>query len=113
MSEQQVEQAIQAAGANAPRVTPGQIDALMARVTYVQVQQPGGTSSTFVHAFLDGRFFLATGFSACVSPENFRAAIGEDIARKNAETAARNKLWELQGYVLYMLVQQPEQQVLA
>ena len=44
----------------APRVTKEQIDALMRRVTYVTVQQPGDTTSTFVHAYLDGSFFMAT-----------------------------------------------------
>ncbi len=41
----------------APRVTKAQIDAMMDRVTYTVEQRPGGTTSTFVHAFLDGKFF--------------------------------------------------------
>ena len=85
----------------APRVTKDQIDTLMDRVTYVTVQQPGDTTSTFVHAFLDGNFFLATGFSACVSKENFSADIGERLAKGNATKQAENKLWELEGYRLY------------
>lgn len=85
----------------APRVTKDQIDALMGRVTYVTVQQPGDTTSTFVHAFLDGKFFLATGFSACVNKENFNAEIGERMATINATKQAENKLWELEGYRLY------------
>jgi hypothetical protein len=85
----------------APRVTKDQIDTLMGRVTYVTVQQPGDTTSTFVHAFLDGKFFLATGFSACVNKENFNADIGERLAKGNAAKQAENKLWELEGYALY------------
>ncbi|MGQ1156725.1 Gp49 family protein [Acinetobacter baumannii] len=85
----------------APRVTKAQIDAMMGRVTYTVEQRPGGTTSTFVHAFLDGKFFLATGFSACVNAENFDAEIGERIARSNAEKLAENKLWELEGYRLF------------
>ncbi|OCY22669.1 Gp49 family protein [Acinetobacter pittii] len=85
----------------APRVTKTQIDALMERVTYTVEQCPGGTTSTFVHAFLDGKFFLATGFSACVNAENFDAEIGERMARGNAEKHAENKLWELEGYRLF------------
>ncbi|EXS25316.1 phage family protein [Acinetobacter baumannii 573719] len=85
----------------APRVTKADIDALMARVTYTVEQRPGGTTSTFVHAFLDGKFFLATGFSACVNAENFNADIGERMARGNAEKHAENKLWELEGYRLF------------
>lgn len=41
----------------APRVTKAQIDALMERVTYTVEQRPGGTTSTFVHAFLMENFF--------------------------------------------------------
>lgn len=85
----------------APRVTKEQIDALMDQVTYVVVQQPGDTTSTFVHAYLDGSFFLASGFSACVNKENFNAEIGERLARSNAEKNAQNKLWELEGYRLF------------
>ena len=88
----------------APRVTKDQIDALMDRVTYVTVQQPGDTTSTFAHAFLDGKFFLATGFSACVSKENFNADIGERLAKGNAAKNAENKLWELEGYRLFASV---------
>ena len=85
----------------APRVTKDQIDALKQRVIYTVEQQPGGTTSTFVHAFLDGKFFLATGFSACVNAENFNTDIGERLARGNAEKQAEAKLWELEGYRLY------------
>lgn len=96
-----IEEEIQAKGLTAPRVKPADIDALMARVQYFTTQQPGGTTSTFVHAFLDGKFELATGFAACVDPANFNAEIGENIARDKAKDLARNKLWELEGYKLY------------
>ncbi|MEB5475519.1 hypothetical protein I2F25_00380 [Acinetobacter pollinis] len=85
----------------APRVTKEQIDALMDQVTYVVVRQPGDTTSTFVHAYLDGSFFLASGFSACMNKDNFNAEIGERLARSNAEKNAQNKLWELEGYRLF------------
>lgn len=83
-----------------PKVTPAQIDALMAKVTY-RTHVPEGTTSTFVQAFLDGRFHLATGHSACVSPENFNAATGHRIAKEEAMAKARHHLWELEGYALY------------
>lgn len=85
----------------APRVTLEHIEELKKRIQYVMVQQPGDTTSTFVHAYLDGKFFLATGFSACVDPANFKADIGERIARDQAEKQATGKLWELEGYSLY------------
>ena len=92
----------------APRVTKDHIDAMMQRVQYVTVQQPGDTTSTFVHAFLDGKFFLASGFSACVDKDNFDAGIGERLARSNAEKHAQNKLWELEGYNLYTALNAPD-----
>lgn len=99
MSEKEIEQAIQDKGLTAPRVTPGQIDKLMERVEY-RSQSPIGTS-TFVHAFLDGKFLLATGHSACVDPRNFNEEIGLRIATDEAKAKAREKLWELEGYLLY------------
>lgn len=105
MDNAQLEAQIQARGLNAPRVSNAHIDALMARVEYHTVSRPGGSTSTFVHAFLDGKFMLATGHSACVSAANFDPVIGEALARQNAETAARSKLWELEGYLLYVMNQ--------
>lgn len=102
-TEAEQEIAIVAAGKTAPRVTPDRINNLMARVSYVS-HVPEGTTSTFVHAFLDyngpRKFLLATGHSACVSPENFDSKIGFDIAKKDAEAAARRSLWRLEGYAL-------------
>lgn len=40
--------------------------------------------------------FTVTGESACVSPENFDAEIGREVARENAV----NKIWPLEGYLL-------------
>lgn len=95
----------------APRVTESDIDSLKDRIKYTTEQCPGGTTSTFVHAFLDGKFFLATGFSACVNAENFDADIGERLARSNAEKHAENKLWELEGYRLFTTPLQPKNHI--
>lgn len=83
------------------RVTLDQINALKARVHYVTELRPNGTTSTFVHAYLDGTFYLASGHSACVDPANFCPIKGENFAMKDAETKLTNKLWELEGYALY------------
>lgn len=83
------------------RVTKDLIDSLMKRVQYVIVQRPDNTTSTFVHAYLDGKFFLGTGFSSCVSEQNFNSEIGERVAKQKAVIEAANKLWELEGYRLY------------
>ena len=86
-------------GLTAPRVTAEQIQALMAQVSW-RYEQPEGTTSTFAHAFL-GRFYLASGHSACVSPENFDGPLGMKYAREQAEGKAKDKLSELEGYRLY------------
>ena len=100
MNDQQIEQEIQAKGLTAPRVTPADIQALMSRVVYTFDVRPNGSTTTLVHAFLDGDFYLATGVSACVSAKNFDADLGVKIATSNAEKAAREELWKLEGYAL-------------
>lgn len=102
MNDAQIEQEIKDKGLDvSPRVSKDRIDALMARVVY-HYDNPEGTTSTLAHAFLDGRFLLATGHSACVSRENFNAELGCKMAREKAEAMARDKLWELEGYVLFV-----------
>lgn len=101
-----IEHQIQAKGLTGPRVLPEQIDELMKRVIYTS-HVPEGSTSTFVHAFLDGKFLLATGHSACVDPNNFNAEIGVRIATDNAKPVAKNKLWELEGYALFKQLNPP------
>lgn len=96
---EQLEQRIQDQNIDAPRVTYEHIEKMMKRVQYVTVQQPGDTTSTFVHAYLDGQFFLATGFSGCVDPARFNPAT----------KAAEDELWKLEGYALYKNLQAIEQ----
>lgn len=100
MNNQDIEQAIQAKGLTAPRVTPAHIKALMDRIVYTFDVRPNGSTTTLAHAFLDGDFYLATGVSSCVSVENFDAELGKDIAIAGAKAAAEDKLWELEGYAL-------------
>jgi len=97
-ADRRAEAEIVGKGLTAPRVTAEQIQGLMAQLTW-RYEQPDGTTSTFANAFL-GRFYLATGHSACVSPENFDATLGMKYAREQAEGKARDKLWELEGYKL-------------
>jgi hypothetical protein len=98
-ADQRIEAELVAAGLNAPRITADHIQALMDRVVF-HYEQPQGTTSTFAHAFLDG-FYLASGYSACVSAANFDAAKGQKYAKEQAEPKARDKLWEFEGYVLH------------
>ena len=89
----------QCAPGEAPRVTPERIESLLARVMY-RYDNPEDTTSTFAHAYLDGEFYLASGFSACVSKENFDADKGRQYALKDAEPKVRAELWKLEGYAL-------------
>lgn len=77
----------------APRITEEYIDAIMAesefriwtefdKCTIASCQLPNG--------------FVITESSACVSPENYNAEIGEQICMKKI----KDKIWELEAYLL-------------
>lgn len=102
MDDVQIEQRILELGLTAPRVTLSTIEELMSRVTY-RYENPEGTTSTFAHAYLDGEFYLVSGHSACISPENFDVSVGKTLAARNAEQRVRDRLWELEGYHLWKL----------
>lgn len=108
-SEQQIEQEIQEKGLNAPRLTPEHIDSKIKAVEYILARDvckrdngveifdaplPLQTLTFCILTLENG--FTVTGESACVSPENFDAEIGKDIAYQNA----REKIWQLEGYLL-------------
>jgi hypothetical protein len=92
MSEHQIEAEIQQKGLNAPRLTPADIDAVIAGEQYHVFD---GTTLTVCCLHLRNGFTV-TGESASASPENFDAEIGRKIARQNA----REKIWALEGYLL-------------
>ena len=119
MSDQQIEQEIQAKGLTAPRVTPQDIEAnivsehyftardgrrgALADGTYVGRERPRPAEEdlaaldllTFCVLVMKNGFTV-TGESACASPENFDAELGRKIARQNAVA----KIWPLMGYEL-------------
>ena len=116
MSDQQIEQEIQAKGLTAPRVTPDDIEANIASESYFTAADgycsnpcydPNGHPHeplpapaplellTFCVLVLRNGFTV-TGESACASPENFNAELGRKIARQNAV----QKIWPLMGYAL-------------
>lgn len=90
-----------------PRVTPADIEANISEEIYFTAADgvigKGGEVAhnspirllTFCVLVLKNGFTV-TGQSACVSPENFDAEIGRDIAYKDAIS----KLWPLMGYAL-------------
>ncbi len=108
-SEKQIEQEIQDKGLNAPRLTPDHIDSKIKAVEYILprdvCKRDNGVeifdaplslqTLTFCVLTLENGFTV-TGESACASPENFNEEIGKKIAYENA----RNKIWQLEGYLL-------------
>lgn len=90
--EATIENAIQAKGLTAPRLTPALIDAAIAGEQYHVF--PGTTLTVCALTLHNG--FIVTGESAAASPENFDEEIGRTIARANA----REKIWSLLGFEL-------------
>ena len=117
MNDEQIESEIQAKDLTAPRITPADIQANIITEVYFTALD-GATASgdvfetkgnkpnvlataqslsllTFCVLVLRNGFTI-TGESACASPENFDAEIGQKIARQNAV----NKIWPLMVYEL-------------
>lgn len=90
--EQEVEQMIQSKGLEAPRLTPEYIDDVIAGEMYYTFP---GTTVTVCCLLLENGFTVI-GESACASPENF----DEEVGRRIARTKAREKIWNLEGYLL-------------
>lgn len=92
LNEKQIEEEIQKNGLNAPRLTPDYIDSVIIDETYTNL--PDGR--TVICQLTLKNDYTVDGKSACVSKENFNQEIGNKIARQNA----REKIWELEGYLL-------------
>lgn len=108
ISDAVLEQQIHESGASvAPRISADEIDALCSDLVIHTHHFPGTTTTVAVAALPDG-FVVATGHSACISPENFKPHIGVKIATDNARAAARSKLWELEGYLLRASLANPD-----
>ena len=90
--EAAVEAEIQSKGLTAPRLTPAMIDEKIVGEAYHVF--PGTTLTVCALTLQNG--YIVTGESASASPENFDAELGKKIARDNA----RNKIWQLEGYLL-------------
>lgn len=91
-NEQEIEKKINEKGLNAPRLNPDKIDEVIMSKTFTVL--PSGKCMICELTLLNG--FTVRGESASVSKENFDEEIGRDISYKDA----RNKVWQLEGYLL-------------
>lgn len=99
-NERAIEQEIQDKGLTAPRLTPEHIDnAIVAGQYHVF---PGTTVTVCCLILRNG--FTVIGESACADPANFDEELGRKIAHDNA----RNKIWQLEGYLLRQRLHEAE-----
>lgn len=100
MNDEQVEKYIEEKGLDAPRVTAAQIDAMMKQVWVHTHVVPNTTTTVATAILVPSGFTLGVAFSACVSKANFDEELGAKIATGKVEAIAKDKLWELEGYLL-------------
>ena len=92
LNEKEIEKEINEKDLNAPRLTPELIDSKIIDEDYHVFEKTCLTVCCLT--LVNG--FTVTGESACASPENFNKELGQKIAYDKA----RNKIWELEGYLL-------------
>ena len=76
------------------KVTQEQIDSIFAQASFEVMHRIHGKQCIVVAKLPNG--FTVVGESACVDPTNYDEQIGFDLAVKQI----KNRLWELEGYVL-------------
>lgn len=91
-NEQGIEKRIQELRLTAPRITPEHIDSVIVGETYTVMP----SKKVMVCELTLANGFTVRGDGASVSPENFNEEIGREVSRRNA----REKVWELEGYLL-------------
>ena len=92
MNEGTIEAMIKLKKLTGERITPEIIDQSIASAQYHIF--PGTTTTVCLLKLING--FTVIGESACASVENFDEELGRKIAFDNA----RNKIWQLEGYLL-------------
>lgn len=101
MNEAELETAVQDKGLLAPRLTTEHINSQIVASQYCVFDD---TTLTVCCLILKNGFTV-TGESACASKENFDEEIGRRLAFDNA----REKIWQLEGYLLRNELYQQEQ----
>ena len=96
MTDNQIEQEIQAEGLTAPRVTPQDLIANIAHTEIVKHISPSGQVLRWAVLTTRNGYAVTGRPSASVSSANDSAKIGEKVAIDNA----RQELWTLMGYEL-------------
>lgn len=91
-SEAAIEAEIRTKDLKGPRLTPTHIDEQIVGEWYAIVP----LSAVTICALTLRNGFVVVGHSAAASPENFDVAIGKRIARDRA----RERIWQLEGYLL-------------
>ena len=91
---------IKSKGLTAPRVTPDHIESVIVAGSYHVFL---GTTVTVCCLTLRNGFTVI-GESACADPANFNEELGRKIAYDNA----KNKIWQLEGYLLRQELSQKE-----
>jgi len=102
MSDSTMEKEIVDKGLTYPRITNDEIVSKMEDVKYDCHIVPGTTTTVVTAYIVMGHinFTLATEIMACVDPRNFNQELGEKYGIEKAAKAAKDKLWELEGYRL-------------
>lgn len=104
-SETEIEQRLKLGGAKAPRLSPEHIDGCIKEVKHVRM--PDGRTTICEITLTNG--FTVRGESSCISAENFRADIGQDVSFRDA----RDKIWQLEGYLLQQRIYEESRRPLA
>ena len=90
--EKATERIIQEKGLTAPRLTPADIEAKIIGKTFTKLL----SGKCMICEITLANGFTVRGEAACVSPENFDQEIGQKVSLENA----REKIWQLEGYLL-------------
>lgn len=96
MTDETIEQEIQAKGLTAPRVTPADLQANIVHTEIVKHISPRGQVLRWAVLTTRNGFAVTGRPSASVSSANDKAEIGERVAIENA----KQELWPLMGYAL-------------